>query len=271
MSGEFKKMFIFRDMKRFFTIKKNDSVVNSAIRKSVLCYIRQEVLRREAYGIDERMLLDGGIFLGTLAFMADFWTGKLLHEWIGLAVVLFVTHLLINRRWYGKAFTSKGVPMNGVRKTFNCLLLFMTLGMIVSSLFLSEYVFGFLGLGGDKVGLTPHLICSYWGFLIMAMHIGLHWPMLLAQFKKTALGKTLCGQAWLGRVGAIITVVLGAVSLWHQQYGAHLFMRIGTSDLPHQESLILFTVEQLLIMGLFIVGIRAVQKLVLGRCTKATS
>ena len=55
--------------------------------------------------------------------------------------------------------------------------------------------------------------------------------MLLAQFKKTALGKTLCGQAWLGRVGAIITVVLGAVSLWHQQYGAHLFMRIGTSDL----------------------------------------
>ncbi len=173
MSGEFKKMFIFRDMKRFFTIKKNDSVVNSAIRKSVLCYIRQEVLRREAYGIDERMLLDGGIFLGTLAFMVDFWTGKLLHEWIGLAVVvLFVTHLLINRRWYGKAFTSKGVPMNGVRKTFNCLLLFMTLGMIVSSLLLSEYVFGFLGLGGDKVGLTPHLICSYWGFLIMAMHIG---------------------------------------------------------------------------------------------------
>ena len=44
--------------------------------------------------------------------------------------------------------------------------------MIVSSLLLSEYVFGFLGLGGDKVGLTPHLICSYWGFLIMAMHIG---------------------------------------------------------------------------------------------------
>ena len=185
----------------------------------------------------DRLLLDGGIFLGTLACMAYAWTGKLLHEWIGLAVVvLFVIHLLINRRWYGKAFTGKGVPMNGVRKTFNCLLLFMTLGMIVSSLLLSEYVFGFLGLGGDKVGLTPHLICSYWGFLIMAMHIGLHWPMLLAQFKKTALGKTLCGQAWLGRVGAIITVVLGAVSLWHQQYGAHLFMRIGTSDLPHQDS-----------------------------------
>ena len=39
----------------------------------------------------DRLLLDGGIFLGTLACMAYAWTGKLLHEWIGLAVVvLFV-------------------------------------------------------------------------------------------------------------------------------------------------------------------------------------
>lgn len=218
-----------------------------------------------------RMLLDGGIFIGTLACMAYVWTGKLLHEWIGLAVVaLFVVHLFINRRWYGKALISKGVPMNGTRKIFNCLLLFMTLGMTVSSVLLSEYVFGFLGLGGDKVGLTPHLICSYWGFLIMAMHIGLHWQMLMIQFKKTVFGKALTQVPWVGRVASVLTVVLGAVSLWHQQYGAHLFMRLGTSDMPHSNSLLLFTAEQLLIVGLFIVVIRMVQRYVLGRRTKAS-
>lgn len=103
--------------------------------------------------IKERLCLDGGIFLGTLFCMAYAWTGKLLHEWIGMAVVvLFIAHLFINRRWYGKAFARKGVPMNGTRKTFNCLLVFMTLGMTVSSVLLSEYVFGFLGLGGMKWG-----------------------------------------------------------------------------------------------------------------------
>lgn len=222
--------------------------------------------------IKNRLFLDGGIFLGTLACMAYAWTGKLLHEWIGLAViVLFVAHLFINRRWYGKAFTSKGVPMNGIRKTFNCLLLFMILGIIVSSLLVSEYIFGFLGLGEGKVGLTPHLICAYWGFLIMAMHIGLHWQMLMAQFKKTALGKTLCNQVWVGRMMPLVTAVLGIVSFWHQQYGVHLFMRIGTSDLPHGESWFLFAAEQLLIMGLFIVVICVVQKMVLGYRTKTVS
>ena len=221
--------------------------------------------------IKERLCLDGGIFLGTLFCMAYAWTGKLLHEWIGMVVVvLFIAHLFINRRWYGKAFARKGVPMDGARKTFNCLLVFMTLGMTVSSVLLSEYVFGFLGWGGNEVGLTPHLICSYWGFLVMAMHIGLHWQMLTAQLNKTAVGKALCRQPWLGRVLSVVSVVFGAVALRHQQYGAHLFMRIGTSDLSYSNSVLLFTIEELLIVGLFIVVIRIVQQKVLARHAKAS-
>ena len=51
--------------------------------------------------IKERLCLDGGIFLGTLFCMAYAWTGKLLHEWIGMVVVvLFIapvsyTHLTL--------------------------------------------------------------------------------------------------------------------------------------------------------------------------------
>ena len=139
--------------------------------------------------IKVRLCLDGGIFLGTLFCMAYAWTGKLLHEWIGMAVVvLFIAHLFINRRWYSKAFARKGVPMNGTRKTFNCLLVFMTLGMTVSSVLLSEYVFGFLGLGGNEVGLTPHLICSYWGCssLLFAQCSKKCWQRLLKSAKRVS-------------------------------------------------------------------------------------
>lgn len=124
-----------------------------------------------------------------------------------------------------------------------------------------------LAWGGNEVGLTPHLICSYWGFLIMAIYIGLHWQMFTAQLKKTAVGKALCSQPWLGRVLSVVSVVFGAVALRHQQYGAHLFMRIGTSDLPYSNSVLLFTIEELLIMGLFIVIIRAVQQKVLAKAS----
>lgn len=44
-------------------------------------------------------------------------------------------------------------------------------------------------------------------------------------------------------------------------------MRIGTSDLPYSNSVLLFTIEELLIMGLFIVIIRAVQQKVLAKAS----
>lgn len=218
-----------------------------------------------------RLFLDGGILFGTLLCMAYAWTGKCLHEWIGLAVlVLFVVHLWINRRWYANAFRRKGIPMNGIRKLLNGLLLFITVGMIVSSVLLSEYVFCFLEVGGNRAGLTPHLICSYWGFLLMAMHLGLHWSFVMAPFKKV-FGTVLSQNPWLGCVVSSFTVVFGVVAFWHQQYGLHLFLRIGTSDLAHSDSLLLFTAEQLLVMGLFIVFIRGVQKWVLERRAKVVS
>lgn len=200
--------------------------------------------------IKHRLLLDGGIFIGTLLCMAYMWTGAFNHEVIGtLVIVAVVGHLFINRRWYGKAFTSKGVPMNGWRKTINCLLLFVTLGMTVSSLLLSEYLFAFLGLGGAKVGLTPHLICGYWGFIMMALHIGMHGTMLLAQWKKTAAGQWMAANPWVGKALAAVTVIYGIYGMWVQQYGAHLFMRIGTSDLAYGHSFWLFNAEQLAIVG----------------------
>lgn len=206
--------------------------------------------------VKNRLALDAVIFVATLLSMAYTWTGTFRHELVGtVAVVGVIAHLFINRRWYGKAFTTKGVPMNGWRKTLNCLLLFVTLGMTVSSMLLSKYLFAFLGFGGANVGLTPHLICGYWGFLIMALHIGMHGSMLLAQWKKTALGKWMSARSWVGKALAVVAIVYGAYGLWVQEYGAHLFMRIGTSDLAYPHGFWLFTAEQLAIVGLFAVAI----------------
>ena len=56
------------------------------------------------------------------------------------------------------------------------LLLLSVLGSLFSGLVLSQYVLDFLPLGwGQDLAQALHLPCAFWSFLLMGLHLGLHW------------------------------------------------------------------------------------------------
>lgn len=133
-----------------------------------------------------RLAVDALMTVGLVLCMSYSLIGRAVHEWVGLATIgLFVTHLAINFRFFK---TSRNAKKNKLSLTMNVLgrvLIFIVLGLCVSSVMLSRHALDFLPIEGQgTMAMTPHQICSYWGFMLMGLHLGLHWKGLSKQLGK---------------------------------------------------------------------------------------
>src|SRR5699024_9059825 len=107
-------------------------------------------------------------------------------EWMGLAVfILFLFHHVLNRKWYGGLFRGNYTPLRVLQTLLNVLLLAAMIGLMVSGVILSRVVFDFLPIsGGTGFARTLHMLASYWGFIFMSLHLGLHWGMIMGMIRK---------------------------------------------------------------------------------------
>lgn len=56
---------------------------------------------------------------------------------------------------------------------------------MISGVVLSRYVFAFLPKhGGYELAQQVHILCAYWGFVCMSLHLGFHWSIMLAMARK---------------------------------------------------------------------------------------
>ena len=77
------------------------------------------------------------------------------------------------------------------------------------------YGYGVAGdTGGAAMARRLHLLCSYWGFVLMSLHLGLHWGMVVGMVRKA-----LRLPASKVRATAL-RVVAGGIAL----YGAYCFL-----------------------------------------------
>ena len=50
---------------------------------------------------------------------------------------------------------------------------------------MSNYVFRFIpSFGSISLARRIHMVASYWGFVMMSIHLGFHWHMILISIKK---------------------------------------------------------------------------------------
>lgn len=48
-----------------------------------------------------------------------------------------------------------------------------------SGIVMSNYVFGFVSISGQMaLARQMHMAASYWGFVLMSVHLGFHWSMI---------------------------------------------------------------------------------------------
>lgn len=144
-----------------------------------------------------------------LILMAKQLTGETAHEWLGAGMfVLWVFHHVLNRKWYGRIAKGKYSPFRLVQFVVNACLFAAMLGTMVSGVILSRSVFAFLPLSGGVAFARPlHIFCAFWGFVLMALHLGLHWGMVVGLVRKIA-GPVLRKPAQLALCAAGIAIAV---------------------------------------------------------------
>ena len=126
-----------------------------------------------------------------LLLMAYQITGQELHEWFGAGeLLLFLLHNILNMKWYGNLFKGKYRLPRIIQTIVNFGVLITMLCLGFSGIVLSRHVFAALSIHGPMAtARMMHLAASYWGFVLMSVHLGLHWSMILGMCRKLTGGR----------------------------------------------------------------------------------
>jgi len=118
-----------------------------------------------------------------LFLMAFQVTGDVLHEWLGIGMtVTLILHHILNRKWYKAVFKGNYSPYRIVMTAVNTLMLVSIALTAVSGMSMSGHAVPFMyGLINVMTARTLHLAMSYWSFILMGVHIGLHIKAMTAK------------------------------------------------------------------------------------------
>ena len=121
-----------------------------------------------------------------LLLMAYERIGRKAHEWIGAAMfALLVLHHVRNASWSKRILKGRYTALRSLQTALVLAVLLCMAGSMVSGVILSRHVFAFLAIrSGQSWARTLHLLCAYWGFVLMNLHLGFHWSMMLGMARK---------------------------------------------------------------------------------------
>ena len=129
------------------------------------------------------------------------------------------------------------------------------LGLMVSGILLSNHVFAFLGIHGSlSFARLLHMASSYWGFVLMSLHLGLHWGMILGMIGRAGKGrKEVSGAAkGLFRILGTVIAVYGLTVFIRRDLLSYMLIRTQFVFLDFNEPVPLFYIDCLAMMGTFI-------------------
>ena len=133
-----------------------------------------------------KLAVDVLMTLAMLFLMGYHFWGEILHEWVGAGMfLLFILHHILNGYWYKSLFKRKYNALRILALCIDLLVLISMMAQMYSGVLMSRYVFDFLPFnGGMSLVRRLHILGAYWGFLLMSLHLGLHWNMILGMFRK---------------------------------------------------------------------------------------
>ena len=221
-----------------------------------------------------KICVDIAMTLGLLFLMGYHLWGDTAHEWVGAGMfALFILHHALNWNWWAGICKGRYTAIRTLLAVIDLLTLAAMLGLMVSGVILSSKVFAFLQIRGRMAFARKlHMAASYWGFLLMAVHLGLHWGTLTGMAQKAGktrpAGKPTPPPSTV--LGALIAVY-GAAAMVKRDLATYLFLRAEFVFLDFSESKILFYLDYLAIMGTFIFLAHCAAKLLKKRKGRKTT
>ena len=116
-------------------------------------------------------------------------TGELLHEILGIGIgIAFIIHIILNFKWI-KSMTNniRNKQINIKSKILywlNVILGIFMIGDMVTGILISESLFPNINIGDRAALIEWHNWISYWMLIIMAIHLGFHWNMVVTGINK---------------------------------------------------------------------------------------
>lgn len=200
-----------------------------------------------------KITVDIGMTVALLLLMAYELIGQEAHEWIGMIMfALFILHHILNGSWSRNLLKGRYNSVRIVQTLIVFLVLCAMIGSMVSGVILSRYVLSFLPIkGGRSFARNLHMLSAYWGFILMSVHLGFHWSMMLGMARKFFL-KPSAVRRWIGRLLALLTACYGVYAFVKRGIGSYMFLRNQFVFFDHDEPLLLFYIDYIAVMGLFI-------------------
>ena len=163
-----------------------------------------------------KYIIDTFMTLALLCLMEYQVTGEALHEWIGIGMTtILIVHHILNIKWYGAMFKGKYNAFRIISTVTNTLLLASIALTAFCGMSMSNHAVPFLyGMSGMVFARTAHLALSFWSFILMGFHLGLHLPAITAKVKPNKAVKIVC---------TVLFAALAGVGLW-------LFLKNGIPD-----------------------------------------
>ena len=202
-----------------------------------------------------KIAIDVLMSFGLLFLMGyQFW-GDVAHEWAGAGMfLLFIAHHILNAGWYKNLLHGKYSPSRIFQLAVDLLVFLAMIGLMVSGIMLSNHVFAFLDIhGGMSFARLTHMAASHWGFVLMALHLGLHWGMFMGLAKKALKLKqsSRVRKILLPILGAFIAIY-GLIVFIRRDLLTYMLVRTQFVFLDFGESIPLFYLDYLAMMGAFI-------------------
>ena len=155
-----------------------------------------------------KRVVDVALTVTLLLLMAFQVTEQLAHEWLGVTMfALTIVHQLLNRKYYAALFKGRYNALRVFQLIVNTLLLLSFVCTALSGMMMSRFATPFMnGILPSSIVRQGHLALSHWSFVLMGLHLGLHFGIITSRMKHRA-------------VRIVLAVVMTGISV----YGFYLF------------------------------------------------
>jgi hypothetical protein len=192
-----------------------------------------------------------GLLLVALAY---WWLNNTSHELIGTSMfILLVSHNVFNRRWWGRLPKAAHGRQSLVTIVSNISIALAISALLVTSVMISRSVFAFLPVSGGSTAREIHILAAYWAFILAAVHLGLHWSMIMAvagRLLRVGPADAIRTAALRGVAGAI--AACGIRSMVVMGIGDRLIGQPSIDFWDFQESTIGFFLHHIAILGAWV-------------------
>ena len=193
------------------------------------------------------MCIDLAMTIALPVLMCYSIVGETAHEIIGTAMFcLFIAHHILNFGWIKTLFKGKYDLRRSVNTAVNALVFLCMIGLMYSGVVISKHVFTFVNIGGAGFARTLHVLCAYWGLVLMSVHLGMHISQMTARMKlkKKAL-------IWTMRIVFAVIGVVGIYEFITLNFADYMFGKVQFVFIDTSASAVLTTLQYLSVMVLF--------------------